>query len=154
MARQNREIGDASTVQSVTERSGLFGYIGREDTPVGRHRTLQRTPSNRSMTKSDIVDRIAQGTGLTKLETEAVVDGFLKTVIEALSRDEHVEIRGYGTFRVKERAPRIGRNPRTGETVSLDNQFVPHFKVSRELRQLIDESVKSLRKEKNETSEE
>ena len=97
------------------------------------------------MTKSDIVDRIAQGTGLTKLETEAVVDGFLKTVVEALSRDEHVEIRGFGTFRVKERAPRIGRNPRTGESVSLDNQFVPHFKVSRELRQLIDESVKSLR---------
>lgn len=98
------------------------------------------------MTKSDIVDRIAQGTGLTKLETEAVVDGFLKTVVEALSHDEHVEIRGFGTFRVKERAPRIGRNPRTGESVSLDNQFVPHFKVSRELRQHIDESVKSLQK--------
>jgi integration host factor beta subunit len=123
-----------------------------EDTPDG-----QRNPPNPShpgMTKSDIVDRIAQGTGLTKLETEAVVDGFLKTVIEALSHDEHVEIRGFGTFRVKERAPRIGRNPRTGETVSLDNQFVPHFKVSRELRQLIDESVKALRKEKNDESPE
>ena len=95
------------------------------------------------MTKSDIVDRIALGTGLTKLETEAVVDGFLKTVIDALCRDEHVEIRGFGTFRVKERAPRIGRNPRTGETVSLDGQFVPHFKVSRELRQLVDEAVKA-----------
>lgn len=105
------------------------------------------------MTKSDIVDRIAQGTGLTKLETEAVVDGFLKTVIDALCRDEHVEIRGFGTFRVKERAPRIGRNPRTGETVSLDNQFVPHFKVSRELRQLIDESVKALKIEQNDTNE-
>lgn len=100
------------------------------------------------MTKSDIVDRIALGTGLTKLETEAVVDGFLKTVVEALARDEHVEIRGFGTFRVKERAPRIGRNPRTGETVSLEGQYVPHFKVSREMRQLVDESVKSIKNKK------
>ncbi len=102
------------------------------------------------MTKSDIVDRIAAGTGLTKLETEAVVDGFLKTVAEALCHDEHVELRGFGTFRVKERAPRIGRNPRTGENVSLDTQFVPHFKVSRELRQLVDTAIKSLKSESEE----
>jgi integration host factor beta subunit len=95
------------------------------------------------MTKSDIVDRIAQATGLTKLETEVVVDGFLKTVIDALCRDEHIELRGFGTFRVKERAPRTGRNPRTGEVVELDGQFVPHFKVSRELRQIVDQSIKS-----------
>jgi integration host factor beta subunit len=109
------------------------------------HLLNQRTAA---MTKSDIVDRIALGTGLTKLETEAVVDGFLKTVVEALARDEHVEIRGFGTFRVKERAPRIGRNPRTGETVSLEGQYVPHFKVSREMRQLVDESVKSIKNKK------
>jgi DNA-binding protein HU-beta len=95
------------------------------------------------MTKSDIIDRVADGTGLTKLETEAVIDGFLKTVAETLCRDEHVEIRGFGTFRVKERAPRIGRNPRTGEVVDLDGQFVPHFKVSRELRDLVDRAIKS-----------
>jgi integration host factor beta subunit len=96
-----------------------------------------------AMTKSDIVDRIAQATGLTKLETEVVVDGFLKTVIDALSRDEHVELRGFGTFRVKERAPRTGRNPRTGEIVELEGQFVPHFKVSRELRQQVDQAIKT-----------
>ena len=103
------------------------------------------------MTKSDIIDRVAEGTGLTKLETEAVIDGFLKTVAEALCHDEHVEIRGFGTFRVKERAPRIGRNPRTGEVVDLDGQFVPHFKVSRELRELVDRAIKtaSIGKEKN-----
>lgn len=94
------------------------------------------------MTKSDIVDRIAHGTGLTKLETEAVVDGFLKTVAEALCNNDHVELRNFGVFRVKERAPRIGRNPKTGEIVELGGQFVPHFKVSRELRQLVDREVK------------
>jgi len=96
------------------------------------------------MTKSDIIDRVAEGTGLTKVETEAVVDGFLKTVIDALCRADHVELRGFGTFRVKERAPRIGRNPRTGEVVDLDGQFVPHFKVSREFRDLVNRSVRVL----------
>lgn len=94
------------------------------------------------MTKSDMIDRVAEGTGLTKVETEAVIDGFLKTVIDALCRSDHVELRGFGTFRVKERAPRIGRNPRTGEVVDLDGQFVPHFKVSREFRDLVNRSVK------------
>jgi len=106
------------------------------------------------MTKSDIVDRIAQGTGLTKLETEAVVDGFLKTVVEALCHDEHVELRGFGTFRVKERAPRTGRNPRTGQVVELDEQYVPHFKVSRELRQLVDRAIKSKSSSNSEENQE
>ncbi len=95
------------------------------------------------MTKSDIIDRVAQGTGLTKVETEAVIDGFLKTIVEALARQEHVELRGFGTFRVKERAPRTGRNPRTGKVVELDAQYVPHLKISRDLRQLVDQTIKS-----------
>lgn len=95
------------------------------------------------MTKADIVDRIAQGTGLTKVETEAVVDGFLKTIAEALSRRESVELRNFGVFRVKDRAPRSGRNPRTGEPIESEGQFVPHFKVSRELRQMVDKAVKA-----------
>lgn len=105
------------------------------------------------MTKSDIVDRVAEGTGLTKLETEAVVDGFLKTVIDALCHNEHVELRGFGTFRVKERAPRIGRNPRTGEVVDLDGQFVPHFKVSREFRDLVNRSVRNASQSTDKPSE-
>ncbi len=105
------------------------------------------------MTKSDIVDRVAEGTGLTKLETEAVVDGFLKTVIDALCHNEHVELRGFGTFRVKERAPRIGRNPRTGEVVDLDGQFVPHFKVSREFRDLVNRSIKNASQSSDEPAE-
>ena len=87
------------------------------------------------MTKSDIVDRIAQGTGLTKLETEAVVDGFLKTVAEALCRDEHVELRGFGAFSTRQRDGRMGRNPRTGEAVSVDAKRVPYFKPGKEMRE-------------------
>ena len=77
------------------------------------------------MTKSDVIDRVAEGTGLTKLETEAVINGFLKTIVDGLAEGESIELRGFGTFRVKERAPRTGRNPKTGKLVEIDIQYVP-----------------------------
>ena len=86
------------------------------------------------MTKADIVNRVANATGVTKLETEILVDGFFKTISEALADGEHFEIRGFGTFKVKQRKPRIARNPRTGEPVPLTMHYVPTFKPSRELR--------------------
>lgn len=86
------------------------------------------------MTKADIVDRIADGTGLTKLETEAVVDGFLYTVTEALAAGQAVELRGFGSFRVRERAARSARNPQTEETMEIPRRFVPSFKPSAEFR--------------------
>lgn len=94
------------------------------------------------MTKSDMIDIVANGTGLTKLETEAVINGFLKTIVEALAEGQSVELRGFGTFRVKERAPRVGRNPKTGKVVEIDTQYVPHVKISREVRRYIDEEIK------------
>ena len=55
------------------------------------------------MTKADIVDKVAEGTGLTKLETEAIIEGFFKTVIEALKEGNGIEIRGFGTYKVKKK---------------------------------------------------
>lgn len=100
------------------------------------------------MTKSDMIDIVAGGTGLTKLETEAVINGFLKTIVQALADGESVELRGFGTFRIKERAPRTGRNPKTGKVVEIDIQYVPHVRISREVRRYIDEEVKKLRGQK------
>lgn len=94
------------------------------------------------MTKSELIDIVANGTGLTKLETEAVVNGFLGTIVEALAGGTSVELRGFGTFRIKERAPRTGRNPKTGDVVEIDTQYVPHVKISREVRKYIDSSIK------------
>lgn len=92
------------------------------------------------MTKADIVDRIAEGTGLTKLETEAVVDGFIVTVMDALEAGRSVELRGFGSFRVRERAPRMARNPQTGESIEVPRQFVPAFKPSQEFRRAVNEA--------------
>ncbi len=95
------------------------------------------------MTKADIVDNIAAATGLTKVETEAVVDGFLATVSQALKDGKSIEIRGFGSFKVKKRKARMARNPRTGEEVFVDEHYVPIFKVSKELRSGVDQNLKA-----------
>ncbi len=94
------------------------------------------------MTKADIVDVIASATGLTKVETEAVVDGFIQTVIDTMKQGKNIEIRGVGSFKVKKRKGRVARNPRTGEQVMVEEHFVPIFKVSKELKHLVDENLK------------
>ncbi len=93
------------------------------------------------MTKADIVDVIASATGLTKVETEAVVDGFITTVIGAMKDGKNIEIRGFGSFKVKKRKGRIARNPRTGEQVMVGEHFVPTFKVSKEMKQVVNEKL-------------
>jgi len=86
------------------------------------------------LTKADIVGFIAHETGLTKTDTSLVVEGLIAAVVAALERGEHVEIRGFGTFKVVDRAPRTGRNPRTGAEVRVPGRHAPVFKASRELR--------------------
>ena len=95
------------------------------------------------MTKADVLDRIAEGTGLTKIETKAVVDGFMTVVAQALREGERVELRGFGSFDVQHRAPRTGRNPRTNEPIHIEARYVPVFNVSRELQQSVDECLKA-----------
>ena len=93
------------------------------------------------MTKADLVNEISEATGLTKVDTEAVVNGIIYTIGNALSRGEGIEIRGFGTFRVREKKPRQARNPRTGEKVEVPRRFVPSFKPSKELKQLVDNGL-------------
>jgi DNA-binding protein HU-beta len=94
------------------------------------------------MTKADIVEKIALGTGLTKLETEAIVEGFLNTVIQALSEGRGIEIRGFGSYKVKKKRARNARNPRTGEKVYVGEHFVPTFKFSKDFKEAVDVGMK------------
>lgn len=96
------------------------------------------------MTKADIVDVIASATGLTKVETEAVVDGFISTVINSLKDGKNIEIRGFGSFKVKKRRGRMARNPRTGEQVRVEEHYVPLFKVSKELKSIVNENLSKM----------
>lgn len=93
------------------------------------------------MTKADMVDIISSGTGLTKVETEAVIDAFLTTLAESMVDGRRVEFRKFGSFGVKKRAPKQARNPGTGEAVNLPARYVPVFKPSRLLRDRVNDSL-------------
>ncbi len=89
------------------------------------------------MTKAHLVDNVAKNSGLTKKDAEVVVETVLESIEEALKSGERVELRGFGSFRLRERKPRIGRNPKTGETVQVPAKKVPYFKLGKKLRELI-----------------
>ena len=93
------------------------------------------------MTKSDIIIEVAEGTGLTKVEIEAVLEGVILSISESLMRGERVDIRGFGSFLVKNRAARDARNPATREIVKLQERFVPVFKVSKLLKEEVNKSL-------------
>ncbi len=94
------------------------------------------------MTKADMVENIAGRTGLTKTDTAMVVEGVIETLKNAMISGETVEIRGFGTFKIKKRAARRARNPRTGEPVDIPAKFVPTFKPSRELKDSVANEIR------------
>lgn len=91
------------------------------------------------MNKADIIRIIAEGTGLTKVETVAVVDGFIASLSYALKKGESVELRGFGTFKVVERKARRGRNPKTGEEILIPRRKMPVFRCSKDFRKYINQ---------------
>ncbi len=88
------------------------------------------------MTKADLVEQVADaiGPGVTKRDCALVVDGFLNAVKQALAHGQNIEIRGFGTFKVRHRKARLARNPRTGEPVTVPARSAPVFKPSKHLR--------------------
>jgi nucleoid DNA-binding protein len=89
------------------------------------------------MTKADLVEEISAKTGVSKNHTALIVDDLLEAISKALSDGQHLEIRGFGTFKVRERRARRARNPRSGEEVLVPAKLVPVFKPSKELKALI-----------------
>ena len=94
------------------------------------------------MTKAELVDKIAEKKpGLTRKDVEAVVNTVLDSIKDALSNEDKVEIRGFGSFRIRHRRAKTGRNPKTGETVSVPLKKVPFFKAGKEMREMVDGKV-------------
>jgi integration host factor subunit beta len=90
------------------------------------------------MTKSKLINMVAEkAPGFTRVQTEIIVDVFFKSIMDALGRGEKVEIRGFGNFRLKERAARKARNPKTGDQVEVAAKRVLHFKMGKDLREMI-----------------
>lgn len=96
------------------------------------------------MTKADLVDRVSDGTGLTKIETEAVIEGLFTSILDYMKNGKGIEIRGFGTFKVKKKAARFARNPKSGEKVFVPEHFVPVFKFSKDFKSLVNDGVKNI----------
>jgi integration host factor subunit beta len=87
--------------------------------------------TNGSMTKAELVEEVSRVSDLTKKHSEVIVDTVFRSIIEALHRGEKIELRGFGSFRLRKREPRKGRNPKTGDKVDVPPKKVPYFKPAR-----------------------
>ena len=93
------------------------------------------------MTKLDIINESSKLTGLTKVETELVLDSILNSIKSSLANGDRVDIRGFGSFIIKQRQARDARNPATSEIVQLKERYVPSFKVSKILKNEVNKSL-------------
>jgi integration host factor subunit beta len=91
------------------------------------------------MTKAELVDEVGRQAALTRKHSEVIVDAVFSSIIEALQRGDKIELRGFGSFRVRRRSSRTGRNPKTGQGVLVPAKSVPSFKPGKELRELINQ---------------
>lgn len=89
------------------------------------------------MTKADLVEQIADDAALSKKESEIVVNTVFRSIIDALADGDKVELRGFGSFRTRDRKSRIGRNPKTGDRVDVPDKKVPFFKPGKNLKKLV-----------------
>jgi integration host factor subunit beta len=89
------------------------------------------------MTKADLVDEVSKVTELSRKDSEVIVETLFDSIIRALKGGDKLEVRGFGSFRIRERKARQGRNPKTGEKVNVPEKKVPYFKPSKELKDLI-----------------
>ncbi len=95
-----------------------------------------------AMTKSELIERlIDQNQQLSIKDVELAVKTMLDHMTESLAEGDRIEIRGFGSFCLHYRAPRVGRNPKTGDSVSLTAKYVPHFKPGKELREQVNDSL-------------
>ncbi len=93
------------------------------------------------MTKADLVEEVSRVSDLTKKDAESIVETVFLSVIRALHAGDKVELRGFGSFRLRRREPRKGRNPKTGDRVDVPSKQVPYFKPGKELKDLINAGV-------------
>lgn len=92
------------------------------------------------MTKADLIDEVSRAVEMTRKDSELMVETIFESIVNALRSSDKIEIRGFGSFRTRQRQSRIGRNPKTGARVEVPPKKVPYFKPSKELKDLINSS--------------
>ena len=89
------------------------------------------------MTKADLIEGVSRVVEMTRKDSEVIVETIFESIVKALKSSEKIEIRGFGSFRTRQRKPRVGRNPKTGARVDVPAKTVPYFKPSKELKDMI-----------------
>jgi len=92
------------------------------------------------MTKADLIDEVSRAVEMSRKDSELMVETIFESIVNALRASDKIEIRGFGSFRTRQRQARVGRNPKTGERVEVPPKKVPYFKPSKELKDLINHS--------------
>lgn len=93
--------------------------------------------SQQAMTKAALVEEVAQATQLTKKDAEIIVNTVFRSIVDSLRAGERIELRGFGSFRIRNRGARTGRNPKTGARVDVPAKRIPYFKPGKELKELL-----------------
>ena len=89
------------------------------------------------MTKADLIDEVSRLAELTRKDSEVIVETIFDSIVRSLRTGDKIEIRGFGSFRTRQRKPRVGRNPKTGDRVEVPAKKIPFFKPSKELKDLV-----------------
>ena len=89
------------------------------------------------MTKAELIEELSSAAGLTRKHAEVIVDAVFSSILLALQNEEKVELRGFGSFKLRQRERRTGRNPKTGEDVEVPAKKVPSFKPAKALREML-----------------
>ena len=95
------------------------------------------TQSRHGMTKAELVEEVARNTQLTKKHADVIVSTVFESIVDSLKDGEKIELRGFGSFRIRERGSRVGRNPKTGDRVSVPSKKIPYFKPGKQLKELL-----------------
>jgi integration host factor subunit beta len=93
------------------------------------------------MTKAELVDEVAKVVQLTKKQAETIVNIVFDSIVDSLRSGQKIELRGFGSFRLRNRKSRTGRNPKTGEKVEVPSKKIPYFKPGKELKELINRAI-------------
>src|ERR1041385_2087812 len=101
------------------------------------------TTARNAMTKADLINIVAKKLDITQVQSGIIVEAALRSIVNALQGGNEVEIRGFGSFRFRNRAPRKGRNPKTGEKVDVPPKKIPYFKMGKELKALLNGAAAS-----------
>jgi len=90
-----------------------------------------------TMTKADLIEEVSRVVEMTRKDSEVIVEAIFDSIVRSLKTDDKIEIRGFGSFRTRQRKPRVGRNPKTGDRVEVPAKKIPFFKPSKELKDLV-----------------